>query len=85
MMAAHSVPADIMLSELLAGIADLRGSVDCPIKRISTDSRQVQAGDLFFALSGLRAQGHDFITHYVKIFNIGIIKHLTSPVPQIGL
>ena len=63
MMAAHSVPADIMLSELLAGIADLRGSVDCPIKRISTDSRQVQAGDLFFALSGLRAQGHDFITH----------------------
>ncbi len=62
MMAAHSVPSGVLLSTLLAGIAELRGNVDGPIQRLSTDSRDVRAGDLFCALSGAQAQGHDFIT-----------------------
>ncbi len=62
MMAAHSAQSGVMLSALLADIAELRGGVDCAIQRISTDSREVRSGDLFCALSGVKAQGHDFIT-----------------------
>jgi len=39
----------------------LSGSPETRIRRVSTDSRQVQAGDLFFALAGGRFDGHDFL------------------------
>ena len=39
----------------------LGGSPESRVSRVSTDSRQVQAGDLFFALPGGRFDGHDFL------------------------
>lgn len=39
----------------------LRGSPDRMVARISTDSRQTEAGDLFFALAGERFDGHTFL------------------------
>jgi len=38
-----------------------RGSADALVVRVCTDSRQLQAGDLFVALPGERFDGHDFV------------------------
>jgi len=39
----------------------LGGSPETPVRRVCTDSRQTQPGDLFFALPGERFDGHDFL------------------------
>lgn len=47
--------ADACQGELLAG------SPEVPVSRVSTDSRQVQPGDLFFALVGEKFDAHDYL------------------------
>ena len=51
-----------MLHQLLAGVETLavRGSTDLDVRRLVLDSRQVQPGDAFFALPGVRADGVRF-------------------------
>src|ERR1051326_5195486 len=39
----------------------LRGSPEQSVQRVCTDSRQIQTGDLFFALKGEKFDGHDFL------------------------
>lgn len=39
----------------------LSGSSETVVNRVCSDSRQAQAGDLFFALTGDRFDGHDFL------------------------
>src|ERR1700709_1871881 len=39
----------------------LKGSPEVMVNCVCSDSRQAQAGDLFFALAGERFDGHDFL------------------------
>jgi UDP-N-acetylmuramoyl-tripeptide--D-alanyl-D-alanine ligase len=43
-----------------------RGSGETPVRRVCLDSRQAQAGDLFFAVKGERFDGHDFLDEVAK-------------------
>src|SRR3954471_17324651 len=42
------------------------GSRELLVSRICTDSREAQAGDLFFALSGERFDGHNFLSEVAQ-------------------
>ena len=44
-----------------AGGTLLKGSADAAFTRVCTDSRQLQAGDVFFAIKGEKFDGHEFI------------------------
>jgi len=52
--------ADACQGELLAG------SPESVVNRVCTDSRQVQAGDLFFALSGEKFDAHDYLVDVAR-------------------
>jgi len=42
------------------------GNAKTLVSRVCTDSRQVQAGDLFFALAGGRFDGHDYLAEVAR-------------------
>ncbi len=44
----------------------ISGSPESLINRVCTDSRQVQPGDLFVALTGERFDGHDFLSEVAR-------------------
>jgi UDP-N-acetylmuramoyl-tripeptide--D-alanyl-D-alanine ligase len=44
----------------------VQGSLATKFARVNTDSRQVQAGDLFIALRGERFDGHEFLAEVVQ-------------------
>jgi UDP-N-acetylmuramoyl-tripeptide--D-alanyl-D-alanine ligase len=43
----------------------ISGSPDTRILRVSTDSRRIAAGDVFFAIKGEKFDGHDFVLEVV--------------------
>ena len=61
MPARESQAGEVLLSELLKGIAAVSGGEDCAVNGVALDSRQVQPGYLFMACRGVMQRGHDFI------------------------
>lgn len=51
----------------------LKGLLAGKFLRVNTDSRQVQAGDLFIALSGERFDGHDFIVEVAQKGAVAVV------------
>ena len=54
----------VTAAELLASTngKELSGDMDTALGGISTDSRKIKTGDIFWALKGERYDGHDFVT-----------------------
>lgn len=54
----------LSLDEVVNAVCGHRVYVDknIKVKGISTDSRNIRKGDLFFALKGERFDGHQFVT-----------------------
>ncbi len=55
------------------GARVLSGDPDTAIHGISTDSRSVRKGNIFWALSGERFNGHDFVLDAIKKGGIGAV------------
>ena len=71
------------LSELLTALSrkevhgravlSLSKGVDAEIEGLAQDSRQVKPGDLFVAVKGLDADGHDFIPDAMRRGAVAVV------------
>src|SRR5882762_9568447 len=63
----------------------LSGTPDTLVSRLCTDSRKAQAGDLFFALSGERFDGHDYLREVAqKRVAAVVVDRAKAPVDDLG-
>jgi UDP-N-acetylmuramoyl-tripeptide--D-alanyl-D-alanine ligase len=63
----------------------LTGSPDALVRRVCTDSRAVRPGDLFFALSGDKFDGHEFLKEVMgKDAAAVVVNRQRLPVPSLG-
>ncbi len=83
MMAAPASTKNVPLSQLLAGFVDPRAYSDCTVAGVTLDSRKVRKGDLFIALSGSRAHGHDFIAQALAADAAAVLWDKAPGVPSI--
>mgnify|MGYP003957465149 FL=1 len=79
MMANRKEALGIWLSDLLVGLALI--TFDRQVTGLSLDSRDVMAGDLFFAVSGANSHGLNFA---VDAFNKGAIAIVYDPLDTVG-
>ncbi|MCD6204116.1 MAG: UDP-N-acetylmuramoyl-L-alanyl-D-glutamate--2,6-diaminopimelate ligase [Candidatus Marinimicrobia bacterium] len=65
---------------------ELHGKLPPEIESLQNNSKHVKDGDLFFAIRGTQADGHDYISHAVKNGAAAIVAEKLSksvPIPQI--
>jgi UDP-N-acetylmuramoyl-tripeptide--D-alanyl-D-alanine ligase len=63
----------------------LTGSPDALVRRVNTDSRSVRSGDLFFALSGEKFDGHQFLKEVMgKDAAAVVVNRQRLPVPSLS-
>ncbi len=61
---------------------ELRGA-DAPVSAVRTDSRMLEAGDLFVALPGVRVDGHDFVVVCTHAAGVLVERAVEAPCVQI--
>jgi UDP-N-acetylmuramoyl-L-alanyl-D-glutamate--2,6-diaminopimelate ligase len=63
------------LPKLLTALShkEVHGRVDMDIGWLTQDSRQVTPGDLFVAIRGLDADGHDFIPDAIRRGAVAVV------------
>ena len=75
------------LAKLLTALSDkeVHGYVDVDIYGLAQDSRQVRSGDLFVAVKGLDADGHDFIPDAIRQGAVAVVgeREMSLPVPYV--
>jgi len=57
----------------------LIGEADCEINSLAYDSRQVKPGSLFFAISGLKYDGHNYLKSAIKAGAVAVVIERRSP------
>ena len=78
------------LKTILNGIENLKakGNLDIEIPKITSDSRDIQEGDLFVAIKGFEADGHKYIKSAIEkgakaiLLNEDEIKNYINEIPQ---
>lgn len=58
------------------------GSPDAVVTGVSTDTRSMQPGDLFFALKGEQADGHQFVSRAIELGASGVVISDESSLPS---
>ncbi|MDZ7662309.1 UDP-N-acetylmuramoyl-L-alanyl-D-glutamate--2,6-diaminopimelate ligase [Thiohalophilus sp.] len=74
MMTVPSTHSAMYLGELLEGRVAIPASLDCPIKDMTMDSRQVVAGSLFVAVKGRQVDGADYIDTAIEQGAVAILR-----------
>jgi len=69
------------LAEASGGVL-VKGLVDTVFRRVCTDSRQVQSGDLFIAIKGETFDGHQFIADVAAKGAAGVVVARTHPLEK---
>ncbi len=73
------------LSDVAARLGTSLYGADASFARVISDTRQLQAGDLFVALVGERFDGHDYLAEAARLGAVGAIvsKLVDAPIAQI--
>lgn len=74
----------LLVNEVVSAISGTlrRGQSDCMINGISTDTRSITAGSLFFALKGENSDGHQYIQAAMKAGASGVVVSDANMVPD---
>ncbi len=70
------------LSQLVAGITDVTPAQDCVVTGLSLNSKKLQPGEVFVALSGMRRHGADFILQAVDAGASAVLCEQSEGLPE---
>ena len=75
---------EFSIREVVEAIGErlLRGNPESRVSGVSTDTRSLQAGDLFFALKGEKADGHLYVSRAIESGAAGVVISDETALPR---